>query len=252
MWNRTKRLINSYLDDLIERVSGPDKDVRRMTRGEIARLNELEAQTRASAKMLEKELAETELKMIAVSKREQIARERGDAGAASSAAGDLVQLSAHCDFLKNQIVEANRSAARASSLREERRRQGDELANETHLTAMRENLAGVQSPFDPLDPAATLDEMRSRIRPSAVPTTESRVADADREIDEARARAQVEEILSRYKGGSGTQAAESKPPQSRTDTPSAVPPERSAGEEKQPEEEKKSLGRNHGPVRPID
>ena len=58
MWQRTKRLITSYLDDLIERASSPDRDVRDITRGEIARLSELEVQTRASIKMLEKELAE--------------------------------------------------------------------------------------------------------------------------------------------------------------------------------------------------
>lgn len=244
MWQRTKRLINSYLDDLINRLSGPDKDVRSITRAELARLNELEVQARASAKMLEKELAETELKMIAASKREQMARERGDMPAASSAAGDLVQLSAHCDFLKKQIDEARQSAARAASLREERKRQGEELANETNLTSMRENLAGIQSPFDPLDPAATIDEMRSRIRPSAVPTTESRVAEADREMEEARARARVEEILARYKGGSEPLAARPEPP-------SAVTPSEEKPEEK-PSGEQKSLGRNHGPVRPID
>ncbi|HET9533107.1 MAG TPA: hypothetical protein VFQ92_22315 [Blastocatellia bacterium] len=251
MWQRTKRLINSYLDDLIERVSRPDKDVRSITRAELARLNELEVQAKASAKMLEKELAETELKMIAVSKREQIARERGDLTAASSATNDLVQLSAHCDFLKNQIIEANQSASRAASLREERRRQGEELANETHLTAMQENLAGVQSPFDPLDPAATLDEMRARVRPSAVPTTESRVAEAEREMEEARARARVDELLARYKSGGEPQAPETRPQPLLSNPPSAVPPEDPAKEEKT-SEDRKSLGRNHGPIRPID
>ena len=58
MWNRTKRLINSYLDELIERTSGPDKDVRQITRAEVARLNELEVQTLASVKLFEKELAD--------------------------------------------------------------------------------------------------------------------------------------------------------------------------------------------------
>ena len=62
MWHRTKRLINSYLDDLIQRVSGPDREARGVTRAEVARLNELEVQTRASAKLLEKELAEVGLK----------------------------------------------------------------------------------------------------------------------------------------------------------------------------------------------
>ncbi|HSE97654.1 MAG TPA: hypothetical protein VLD57_05240 [Blastocatellia bacterium] len=251
MWERTKRLINSYLDDLIHRTSNPGKDVRNITRAEIARLNELEVQAKASTKMLEKELAETELKMIAVSKREQIARERGDAVAASSAAGELVQLSQHCDFLKKQISEASQSAARAATLREERRRQGEELANETHLTSMREDLASIHSPFDPLDPAATLDEMRARIRPSAVPSTDARVAEADRKMQEAEARARVEEILTRYKGGGETHKSEPGPQPSQPSPPSAVPqPEQPAEENKT--EERKTLGRNSGPVRPND
>ena len=45
MWNRTKRLINSYLDDLIQRVSGPDREAREITSAELTRLNELEVQT---------------------------------------------------------------------------------------------------------------------------------------------------------------------------------------------------------------
>ena len=35
MWNRTKRMINSYLDEMIEKVSSSDKDVRAVTRAEI-------------------------------------------------------------------------------------------------------------------------------------------------------------------------------------------------------------------------
>src|SRR6266480_2975678 len=78
MWHRTKRLINSYLDDLIQRVSSPDREARGITRAEVARLNELEVQTRASAKVLEKELAEVGLKILGVAERERIARERGE------------------------------------------------------------------------------------------------------------------------------------------------------------------------------
>ena len=57
MWQRTKRVINSYLEELIERSTSPDKQVRQITRAEIARLTELEVQTRGSIKMFEKELA---------------------------------------------------------------------------------------------------------------------------------------------------------------------------------------------------
>src|SRR5262245_54339672 len=164
MWDRTRRMIKSYLDELIERTSFPAKDVRQVTRAEIARLGELEVQTLASAKMFEKELAEIELKMVGVTERERMARERGDVPAAESAGAELVRLGSHRDLLKQQIVEAKNSAERARQLREQRRVQGENLATETHLTAMRENLAGIQTPFDATDPSGTIEEMRGRLQ----------------------------------------------------------------------------------------
>ena len=92
MWERTKRVINSYLEELIERSSSPDKEVRQITRAEIARLNELEVQARGSIKLLEKELAEVELKMLGVAEREKITRERGDIAAATAAGDALISL----------------------------------------------------------------------------------------------------------------------------------------------------------------
>ena len=253
MWERTKRLINSYLDDLIERTSGPDRDVRQITRAEIARLNELEVQARASVKMLEKELAEVELKMIGLSERQRMATERGDAAGASSASSELVALSSHRDFLKQQITEANSSAARAQALREQRRTMGNELANETYLTSMRENIAGLQSPFDKNDPSATIDEMRARLGRFSEPTIDSRVAEAERELEAQRAQSQVDDILSRYKQSVNdppVASRENVPPPAQTQ-PSSPAPSKPMSEEEEPEQPK-SLGRNEGPLRPID
>lgn len=238
MWGRTKRLINSYLDELIERVSGPDREVREVTRAEAARLNELEVQARASVKMLEKELAEVELKMIGMAERERLLRERGDA-AAASATSELVRLSSHRDMLKQQIDEANTAAARARSLREERGRAKHDLVNETHLTSMRENLAGVHAPFGANDPAATIEEMKSRLGHPGTPTTEDKIAAAERELEAERARSQVDELLARYKQG----VTRDEP---RTVTPPAEP-----AKEDDPDQPK-TLGRSEGPVRPID
>ncbi len=251
MWQRTKRLITSYLDDLINRVSSPDRDVRQITRAEMARLNELEADTRASMKMLEKELAETELKLIGVAEREKIARERGDQTAMASATSDMVALSEHIDFLKRQIIEANATSEKARRLREERARLGGELANETYLTDMRENLAGVQSPFDATDPASTLDEMRSRIRSTAIDDTALRVAEADREMEAERARARADELLAKYKSGLG--GVEKETP--RPDPPVSSNVETSAPNRVDKEddpEQPKTLGPAKGPTRPID
>src|SRR6185437_5200923 len=109
-------------------------------------------------------------------------------------------------LVMQQIGEANASAERARALREERRRLGEDLATETHLTAMRENLSSVQAPFDSTDPSATIDEMRERLRRAGVPLTDSRVAEADRVLEAERARARVEDVLSRYKLGAAGDA----------------------------------------------
>lgn len=249
MWNRTKRLINSYLDDLIQRVSGPDREAREITSAELTRLNELEVQTRASAKVLEKELAEIGLKILGLAERERIAREKGDEASASTAASQLVTLGAERDLIKQQLGEANAAAERARALREERRRLGADLATETQLTAMREHLSSIQTPFDSTDPAATIDEMRARIKRSGASLTDSRIAEAERELEAERARARVEDVLSRYKQGvTGGEASEMAPDRSETANPAADGPESDADEPGQ----SKTLGRTDGPVRPID
>jgi len=255
MWRRTKRLINSYLDDLIQRVSSPDREARGITRAEVARLNELEVQTRASAKVLEKELAEVGLKILGVAERERIARERGDEASASAAGSQLVALSAQRDLIMQQLGEANAAAERARALREERRLLGEDLATETHLTAMRENLSSVQTPFAGTDPSATIDEMRERLRRSGASLADSRVAEADRELEAERARDRVEDALSRYKqgvaGGEPQPQTQGAPPQAASTTTSAAKAGESSADDEGPGQSK-TLGRTDGPVRPID
>ncbi len=247
MWNRTKRLINSYLDDLIERASSPDKDVRQVTRAEIARLNELEVQTLASVKMFEKELAEVELKILGIAEREKMARERGDLIAAESAGRELVTLASHRELLKQQIGEAKSSAARARALREERKQAGEDLANETHLTSMRENLAGIQTPFSSSDPSSTIEEMRMKLNRPASASADPRLAEAEREYEEQAKRARIDEMLSRYK--ESKMEAETTAPQTSQPAPSQPTTKPIEAEEA---EEPKTLGRNEGPIRPID
>jgi hypothetical protein len=251
MWHRTKRLINSYLDDLIQRVSSPDRDVRGITRAEIARLQELEVQTRASAKVLERELAEIGLKILGVAEREKIFRERGDEAAAAAAGSQLVTLSEERDLIMRQIGEANSAAERARALREERRLQGDELVTDTHLTAMRENLSSIQAPFDSLDPSATIDEMRERLRRSGASLTDSRVAEAERELEAERARARVEDALSRYKQGLAGEQIQA--PTQQSAVPAATPnADAEPAADEKTSGQSKTLGRTDGPVRPID
>jgi hypothetical protein len=252
MWNRTKRLINSYLDDLISRTNRPDQEAREVTRAELTRLNELEIQTRASAKILEKEQAEVDLRILGIAERERMARERGDAAAAAEAGRQLLSLDAQRNLIKQQLSEANSAAERARALREDRRRVGADLATETHLTAMRENLSSMQAPFDSTDPAATLEEMRARIRSGASPI-DNRVAEADRELEAERSRAQVEEMLSRYKQGISAVETPAPPRPAPSNAPTeATPAKPSASDDEDAPSESKTLGRTDGPIRPID
>jgi hypothetical protein len=255
MWKRTKRLINSYLDNLIEKASSPDKEARQITRGEVARLNELEVQALAEVKMMEKEHAEVELKLIGVSERERLALERGDAAGAASARAELVALSNHRDMLKQQIGEATASAARARALREERRRVGQDLANDTYLTSMRENLAGIQQPFDASDPSATIEEMRSRLGRAAMPESDSALAEAERQLEAERARSRVDEMLAQYKqvANAGAPQAPEQTEQARPSSATPTSPASSSPAKKEEEpEQQKTLGGTEGPVRPID
>src|SRR5215510_8720308 len=252
MWHRTKRLINSYLDDLIQRVSSPDRDVRGITRAEITRLNELEVQTRASVKMLEKELAEVELKILGLAERERIAREQGNDQAASAAGSQMLALGTQRDLIKQQIAEANSAADRAHSLRDERRRQGEDLATETHLSAMRENLSAVHKPFDSTDPSGTIDEMRERIARSSGSLTNNRVAEADREMEAERAKARVEDVLAQYKQGLAGESQLASSDQTPNEAASPSPVSSKEPDSGNDPAQQKSLGRTEGPVRPID
>src|SRR5438552_17187847 len=133
---------------------------------------------------------------------------------------------------------------------------GEDLATETHMTAMRENLSSVKTPFAGTDPSATIDEMRERLmRRSGASLTDSRVAEADRELEAERARARVEDVLSQYKQGvAGSEPqpqTQGAPPQAASTTTSATNAAESGADDEAPGQSK-TLGRTDGPVRPID
>jgi hypothetical protein len=252
MWERTKRLVNSYLDNLIEKTGRPDSEVRDMTRGEVARLNEVEVQARASVKVFEKQVAALEVKMNALVERDRIARERNDMAAVASVASAFEPLAAERDMLKKQIAEANAKAESARALREERRRQGEDLATETHLTTMRESISSVQSGFDPSGPAAAIDDMRARLARKGVLTAADPLAEADRELAAHQKRSEVDEMLSRYKTEISSQPPilQTQPAPQPVSQPATEP--KASPIEKDEPEEPKTLGRTEGPVRPID
>jgi phage shock protein A len=252
MWQRTKRMINSYLDNMIEKTSNPDKDIRALTRGEVARLNEYEVQSRASVKMFEKELAEIDLKILGLVEREKIFRGEGNDKNADRAAETIQALAAQRDLLKQQISEARAAAEKAKALREERKVQGTELANDLYLTQMRENIASVHSGFGAADPASTIDEMRARLQSTAIPSLDAQVADADRELKAMQTKSQVDDVLARYKNQLGEEPPiETKLPKpTQTRTTESSSPNRILEEEEKAQE--KTLGRSDGSIRPID
>ena len=259
MWQRTKRMINSYLDSLIDRTGRPESELRDVTRAEIARLNEVEVRAKGAAKMIEKQLAEAELKLTGATERQRMARERGDATAQADAARVAAGLQQECDMLKGQLAEANASVARARALREDRRGSVDDLAAQTHLASMQETLAGMQSPFDATDPSGVIDEMRSKIRRGAAPPSAVEQADAD--LAAQAKKSKVDELLEQYKKGLDQGGLDPVPRQQSFLAPEAeVPADPSAASRgpggaagNQPgADETKTLGPAPGPVRPID
>jgi len=260
MWQRTKRMINSYLDSLIDRTGRPESELRDVTRAEIARLNEVEVRARGAAKIIEKQLAEAELKLTGVTERQRMARERGDGTGEADAARIAAGLQQECDMLKGQLAEANASVARARALREDRRSSVDDLAAQTHLTSMQETLAGMQSPFNATDPSGVIDEMRSKIRRGASPP--SAVEQADAELAAQAKKSKVDDLLEQYKRGLDQGSADPIPRQAsflapeaagvKEDLPGASPSPGGSTEVKSDPEETKTLGPASGPVRPID
>ena len=259
MWQRTKRLINSYLDSLIDRTGRPESELRDVTRAEIARLNEVEARALGAAKMLEKQIAEAELKLTGAAERQRMARERGDATAEADAARLVAGLQQERDMLKGQLSEANASVARARTLKEDRRASVDDLAAQTHLAPMQETLAGMQSPFDAGDPSGVIDEMRAKIRRTSAPTSAAEQADA--EIAAQVKKSKVDDLLEQYKRGIDQSAVDAPPGEQNLQAPpvsvvkqdptsSTTPAESSPGPSET--EETKTLGPASGPVRPID
>jgi phage shock protein A len=253
MWQRTKRMINSYLDNMIEKTSHPDEDMRALTRGEVARLNEYEVQSRASVKIFEKELAEVELKIIGLAEREKIFRGQGNEDAAGKAAYAIQNLAAQRDLLKQQISEARGAAEKAKALREERKAQGVELTNDLYLTEMRENIASINSGFGVNDPASTIDEMRSRLSSTSVPSVEAQVADADRELKALESQSKIDDVLAQYKNRlAGEPLLETRlpKPQASPTPQTGASPNRLIEEDST--EQEKTLGRSDGSIRPID
>jgi hypothetical protein len=254
MWNRTKRLINSYLDNLIDKVEKPDSEVREVTRAELTRLNEVEIQNRATAKVLEKQIAEVELKMTGLAERDRILQSRGQPTSATDTASRLSALEAERVMLVRQLAEANSAAERARALREERSATGEDLATQTHLTTMQERLASVQSGFGVNDPSAVIDEMRLKISKGMPDPADSRVAEADRELAREAKRSRVDDLLTQYKQNMGTgdlageRRATAAPPKSSTTNSDQPAPNQSEDDQSQT----KTLGRAEGPIRPVD
>jgi hypothetical protein len=120
---------------------------------------------------------------------------------------------------------------------------------------MKENLSSVHKPFDSTDPSGTIDEMRERIARSSGSLTNSRVAEADRELEAARTRTRVEDALAQYKQGLAGEAQRPSTDQGTANTPANTNEAPSSEEPESKSDaptQSKSLGRTDGPVRPID
>ncbi|HEY6333685.1 MAG TPA: hypothetical protein VI756_30490, partial [Blastocatellia bacterium] len=215
-----------------------------------------------NAKVLEKQIAEIELKMSGVAEREKILQRQGLAGSPSGAADQLRALDEQRSMLVKQLAQANAAAERSRSLREERGAGGEELATETHLTAMKENLASIHSNFGANDPSSVIDEMRSRINRSGAVSSPGAdlAAEADRELAREAKRTSVEDMLSQYKQSIANPELETTVPTTPDSATQNQPAANQTANPSQPSDasgntgpsEGKTLGRVDGPIRPID
>jgi hypothetical protein len=90
-----------------------------------------------------------------------------------------------------------------------------------------------------------------KINRAGASSTDARLADAEREYEEQAKRARIDEMLSKYKDSvAGAESAAPQAPQPASSQPEGGPAAKGAeGEER---EQPKTLGRNEGPIRPID
>src|SRR5947199_106153 len=69
MWNRTKRLVNSYLDNLIDKVESPDKQVQEAGTVKASQLGSNAVEALATVKLFEKRITELEAKIATLESR---------------------------------------------------------------------------------------------------------------------------------------------------------------------------------------
>src|SRR5258708_15778674 len=69
MWNRTKRLVNSYLDNLIDKVESPDKQVEQVGAVKSSQLGSNAVEALATVKLFEKRITELEAKIATLESR---------------------------------------------------------------------------------------------------------------------------------------------------------------------------------------
>jgi len=198
MWNRTKRLVNSYLDNLIDKVEKPDQQVQNAGTVKASQLGANAVESLANVKIFEKKITETEAKIATLESRIPLLTNDTQKMILQS---QLDTSRAELLDLQQRLTEARGSAIRAQKAMKEHPGQVRETMNNARLAEMGETVAGAAMPTSTDDPFWIMDEMKSKIEQraaaSSAQTTDAKIAAADAELEKPGAL--VDDLLSQYK-----------------------------------------------------
>ncbi|HZS44567.1 MAG TPA: hypothetical protein VFC63_05650 [Blastocatellia bacterium] len=219
MWNRTKRLVNSYLDNLIDKVEKPDQQVQDAGTVKASQLGASAVESLANVKMFEKRITETEAKIATLESRIPLLSNDTQRMIMQS---QLDTSRAELLDLQQRLTQARGSAIQAQKAMKEHPGQVRETMNNARLAQMGETLAGTSMPTKADDPFWVMDEMKSKIEQrsavSSAQTADARIAAADAELEKPES--VVDDLLSQYKRDVASERV--SPPVNQTVSPPKV------------------------------
>ena len=208
MWNRTKRLVNSYLDNLIDKVESPDKQVQQAGAVKSSQLGTNAVEALATVKLFEKKITELEAKIATLESRIPMITNSTQKMLLES---QLETSRAELLDLQQRVMVARGTAIQSQKAVKEHPHKVHETMNNARLAQMGEALAGSAGGATSTDdPFWVMDEMKNKIEQrnamSGSMTADAKIAAADAELEKPGAA--VDDLLSQYKRDLASQPLE--------------------------------------------
>jgi len=191
MWKRAKRVINSYLDNLISKFEEPDAALQHATQVKASALGQSAAESLATQKLFEKRIAELELEIATVETRIRIAEGSPDKVARLSQ--HLQTLQAELADLQARLPQARQASAQAMRALKEHKHDIGQAITDSNLADIKETIANTSGAFSSDAIGVTFDEMRDKILLKA---QASHLLDSEPDLEPQQ---NVDDILSQYK-----------------------------------------------------